>query len=77
MGGLTSIQLHKSTKQKLELKKEHKRESFDEVVNRLMELEEKVKKEVRANKLSSALLSEKTLATEWLSKKEEKAWKSL
>ena len=77
MGSLTSIQLHKLTKQKLELKKGHKRESFDEVANRLMELEEKVKKEVRANKLSSALLSEKTLAKEWLSKKEEKAWKNL
>ncbi len=42
-----------------------------------MGLDKKVKKEVFANKLSSALLSEKSLAKEWLSKKEEKAWKNL
>ena len=35
-----------------------------------MRLEKKVKKEVLANRLSSALLSEKSLAKEWLSKKE-------
>lgn len=77
MSSLTSVQLHKSTKNGLEKLKEHKRETFDGVVNRLMFLERKVKKEVFANKLSSALLSEKSLAKEWLSKKEEKAWKDL
>ena len=77
MSDLTSIQLHKSTKNKLERFKEHKRETFDDIVNRLMLLEKKVKKEVFANRLSSALLSEKSLAKEWLSKKEEKAWKNL
>ena len=74
---LTSIQLYKATKKKLEGLKEHERDTFDQVVNRLISLEKKVEKEVFANKLSSALLSEKSLAKEWLSKKEEEAWKNL
>lgn len=77
MGELTSVQLHKSTKKELENLKEHKRETFDDVVKRLMALQKKVKKEVFVNKLSSALLSEKSLAKEWLSKREEEAWKDL
>ena len=37
---LTSIQLYEETKKKLERKKNHPRESYDSVVNRILEDEE-------------------------------------
>ena len=37
---LTSIQLYEGTKKKLESKKSHPRESYDSVVNRILEDEE-------------------------------------
>ena len=37
---LTSIQLYEETKKKLERKKAHPRESYDSVVNRILEDEE-------------------------------------
>jgi len=37
---LTSIQLYEETKKKLERKKSHPRESYDSVVNRILEDEE-------------------------------------
>ena len=37
---LTSIQLYEETKKKLERKKSHPRESYDSVVNRILEEEE-------------------------------------
>ena len=37
---LTSIQLYEETKKKLERKKSHPRESYDTVVNRILEEEE-------------------------------------
>lgn len=37
---LTSIQLYEETKKKLEKKKSHPRESYDSVVNRILEEEE-------------------------------------
>jgi hypothetical protein len=77
MERITTIQVAKETKKNLEFFKDCDRETFDEVINRLMEITKRVEKEVRTNRLSSALLSEKSLAKEWLSKKEEGAWKNL
>lgn len=74
---MTTIQLEAKTKKKLEGLKESKRETFDDVVKRLMLLANRMEKEVRAHRLSSALLSEKSLAKDWLSKEDEKAWKDL
>ncbi len=77
MENVTTIQVAKTTKKNLEQFKAHERETFDEVINKLMGITKKLEKEVRINCLSSALLSEQSLAKEWLSKKEEKAWKDL
>ena len=37
---LTTIQLHESTRKKLEKKRKYKRESYDTVINRMLEDEE-------------------------------------
>ena len=73
MSELTTIQLYKSTKGKLEKLKEHNRETFDDVVNKLISFNKKIKSEA----MSSALLSEKSWAKDWLSKREDEAWKHL
>ncbi len=77
MANVTTIQLSQSTKKKLERFKAYKRETFDELVNRLMQAASRAGKEVLAEKMGSYLLSEKALAKDWLSKEEEKAWKNL
>lgn len=73
MSELTSIQLNKSTKTKLEKLKDHQRETFDDVVNKLISFT----KRMRSEAMSSMLLSEKALAKEWLTKEEDEAWKHL
>lgn len=75
--GFTTIQLEISTKQKLERFKEYKRETFNETVNKLIRMAELLEKEKKIEKLSSALLSEKSLAKDWLGFEEEKAWANL
>ena len=45
MSRLTTIQLEKSTKNKLEKLKEYKRETYDELVNKLIEISEFVNAE--------------------------------
>ncbi|MDO8624963.1 MAG: hypothetical protein Q7R47_02685 [Candidatus Diapherotrites archaeon] len=65
------------TKKGLERFKEHDRETFDGVINRLMRIGKSLEKKRRASHWSSALLSEKSLAEDWLSKEDEKAWKDL
>ena len=77
MGNITTIQLEQATKRKLEHFKASKRETFDEVVKRLMRVASKAEKELLADKLSGYLLSEKALAKDWLSKEEDEAWKDL
>lgn len=77
MGGFTTIQIETATKQKLERFKDYKRETFNETVNKLIKIAELLEKEKKLEKLSSALLSEKSLAKDWLSMDEEKAWKNL
>ncbi len=77
MGVVTTIQLNKTTKKNLEGFREYNRETFDDIVNRLIAIGKKTRKETITNRLSLALLSEKALAKEWLSKREEKAWKDL
>lgn len=77
MNGITTVQLEKATKKKLERFKDYKRETFDDVINKLMRQSDRRAKSIYSERLSSALLSEKALAKDWLSKKEEKAWKNL
>ncbi|HIH17172.1 MAG TPA: DUF2281 domain-containing protein [Candidatus Diapherotrites archaeon] len=77
MTSITTIQLEQATKKKLERFKASKRETFDEVVNRLIRVVSKTEKELLADKMSSYLLSEKSLAKDWLSKEEDDAWKDL
>ena len=77
MNTITTIQVNKTTKKKLEDFKDYDRETFDEVINKLVKISKLAKKTMMINRLSPALLSEKALAKEWLSKKEDEAWKNL
>lgn len=77
MANITTIQVQKATKKKLENLKDYERETLDDVIKKLIQITEKVEKKVRVNRLSSALLSEKSLAKIWLSKEEDDAWKDL
>lgn len=77
MENLTTIQLEKSTRVKLERLKRYKRETYDEVVNKLIKIAEVLEKEKLLEKISPALMSEKALAREWLKVEEVEAWKDL
>ena len=77
MANLTTIQLEKPTRAKLEHLKKYKRETYDEVVNKLIKMAEVLEKEGLLERISPALMSEKSLAKEWLKVEEEEAWKDL
>ena len=74
---MTTIQIQTDTKKNLARFKDNERETFDEVLKRLMKIAATVEKEVRAHHWRGALLSEKILAKDWLSKEDEEAWKDL
>ena len=74
---ITTIQLSQDTQKNLENFKAHERETFDEVIQRLMRIGEGLEKKRRLKHWSSALLAEKSLAKDWLSKEDEEAWKDL
>ena len=75
MEDVTTIQVYRSTRKKLEALKEYNRETLDEIINGLIR-EVKTRKKM-LSKMSSALLSEKSLAKTWLSKREDEAWNDL
>lgn len=77
MKKITTIQLSQETKGHLERFKEHERETFDDVINRLIRLGSLLEKKRRLKHWSSALLAEKSLSKDWLSKEDEKEWKDL
>jgi len=60
---LTTIQIHKTTREKLERAKSHKRETYDDVVNKLIQVLEIVEKEPE---LKQEVIEEMNLAEKQL-----------
>ncbi len=73
----STIQVKNNTKKNLDTFKEYPRETYDDVINKLMKITKAVEKELFVQRMSTALLSEKVLAKDWLSKKEDELWKDL
>ena len=77
MASITTIQVAKSTKKRLEHFKRYKRETFDEIINGLIKLADSSHKKSLIEEASPYLLSEKAFAKVWLSKEEDEAWRDL
>ena len=77
MPPITTIQVEKSTRKHLERFRQYRRETFDEIINKLIKLAESSGKKKLTEDLEPYLLSEKALGKVWLSKAEDEAWRDL